>query len=119
MFDTLYQDFQHKAIHRELPPTKIALFKLCFCEGSTAQIIYRAMRFCQTHHLSLLAMLLYRLNAHLSHVVSGRGADIGPGLVIMHSFGIVINSSVRAGRNLVLEHGVTIGSAKGQSPILG
>jgi serine O-acetyltransferase len=33
--------------------------------------------------------------------------------------GIVINSQVRGGRNVILEHGVTIGSEKGQSPVLG
>jgi serine O-acetyltransferase len=51
--------------------------------------------------------------------VIGRKTNIGPGFVILHSFGIVINSSVRAGKNLTLEHGVTIGSEKNQNPIIG
>ena len=92
---------------------------MALSDGSTAQILYRLMRFCQTHHLKPLAAVVYRWNALISQVVIGRGAEIGPGLVILQSFGIVINSSVRAGRNLVLEHGVTIGAEKGQSPVLG
>lgn len=84
-----------------------------------AQILYRAMRFCQTHRLGVLAFLIYRLNAFWSGVVIGRGAEFGPGFVLLHSVGVVINSDVRAGRNLVLEHGVTIGAEKGKSPVLG
>jgi serine O-acetyltransferase len=51
--------------------------------------------------------------------VIGRGADFGPGFVILHSFGVVINSQVRGGRNVVIEHGVTIGAEKDTSPVLG
>lgn len=92
---------------------------MCLSDGSTAQILYRVMQFCQTNHLKPFAIVLYRLNAAVGHLVIGRGADFGPGLVILHSFGIVINSNVRAGKNLIMEHGVTIGAEKGQSPVLG
>nr|UXE44294.1 hypothetical protein Hi04_10k_c1889_00015 [uncultured bacterium] len=92
---------------------------MAFSDGSTAQLLYRAMRFCQTHHLKPLALLLYRLNAAVGHTVIGRGADIGPGFVILQNFSIVINSSVRAGRNLVIAHEVTIGADNGESPVLG
>jgi serine O-acetyltransferase len=119
MFTTLLLDLRHKAEWYDLRPTPGSLLRMCGSDGSTAQILYRVMRFCQTHHLKPLAFLLYRLNAMLGHVVIGRGADFGPGLVILHSFGIVINSRVKAGRNLVLEHGVTIGAEKNQSPTLG
>ena len=88
-------------------------------DGSTTQVLYRAMQFCQTHHLKPIAALLYRLNTFFGHAVIGRSADFGPGLVILHSMGIVVNSSVRAGKNLVLEHGITIGAEKGKSPVLG
>lgn len=119
MFRTLRQDLRHKAEWYELPPTLKSLLRMCLSDGSTAQFLYRAMRFCQTHHLKIVAFILYRLNVLIAHAVIGRGAEIGPGLVILHSIGIVVNSSVRAGRNLVLEHGVTIGAEKGKSPVLG
>ena len=119
VFATIIQDLTRKAEWYEQAPDKRALLRMCFSDGSTAQLLYRAMRFCQIHRLKPLAFLLYRLNAVLGHVVIGRGAEIGPGLVIVHSFGIVINTQVKAGKNLVLEHGVTIGAEKRLSPTLG
>jgi serine O-acetyltransferase len=119
MFDIVREDMRRKAQWYELPATPRSLLRMWFSDGSTAQVLFRMMRFCQTHHLPLVAFFLYRLNAAVGHIVIGRGADIGPGLVVLHSIGTVINSSVKAGRNLVLEHGVTIGAEKGQSPILG
>lgn len=77
------------------------------------------MRYCQTHHLQILAAVIYRVNASTTHAVIGRKAEIGPGFVITHSLGVVINSSVRAGRNLVIEHGATIGEEKFKSPVIG
>ncbi len=112
-------DLRRKVEWYELPGGFKSLLRIWFSDGSTAQILYRAMRFCQTHHLKPLAVILYRLNAVISHVVIGRGADFGPGLVILHSIGIVVNSNVRAGKNLVMEHGVTIGAEKNLSPVLG
>lgn len=118
MFDTVLTDLKHKAEWYGLPVTGRAMLRMCLSDGSTAQLLYRLMRFFQTHHLKPLAAVVYRLNAFLGHVVIGRNADFGPGLVILHSFGIVINSNVRAGKNLVLEHGVTIGAEKGLTPVL-
>lgn len=119
MFRTILSDLRRKAAWYDLEPTPKALVRMCLSDGTTAQMIYRAMRFCQTRRLRPLAAFLYRLNAGISQVVIGRDADIGPGLVILHSCGIVINSRVRAGRNLVLENGVTIGAEKNESPTLG
>jgi len=119
MFETIREDLRRKAEWYDLRPTSKSILRMIVSDGSTAQILYRAMRFCQTHSLKPLAFFLYRLNASVGHAVIGRGAEFGPGFVILHSFGIVINSSVRAGRNLVMEHGVTIGAEKGESPVLG
>lgn len=119
MFDIIREDLRRKAEWYELQPGPKALLRMCLSDGTTAQFIYRSMRFCQTHHLKPLAAILYRLNGAISHAVIGRGADIGPGFVILHSIGVVINSSVKAGRGLVIEHCVTIGAEKNQTPILG
>lgn len=119
MLRLILADLSRKAEWYELKPTPRALLRMWFSDGSTAQILYRMVQFCQRHHLKPLALVLYRLNAALGHAVIGRGAEIGPGFVLLHSMGVVINSSVRAGRNLVLEHGVTIGAEKNQSPVLG
>ena len=109
----------HKATWYDLPPSKASILRMCFSDGSFAQILYRAMRFCQTHSLKPLAYILYRMNVTLYGAVIGRGADFGPGFILLHTVGTVINSEVVAGKNLVLEHGVTIGAEKGASPVLG
>jgi serine O-acetyltransferase len=115
MCRTLLMDLRKKAEWYE----STSLARALLSDGTSAMILYRAMRFCQRLRLSPLAAILYRVNAGIGHAVIGRGADFGPGFVILHSFGVVINSQVRGGRNVVIEHGVTIGAEKGQSPILG
>jgi serine O-acetyltransferase len=63
-------------------------------------------------------MIFNKLNV-LGSCIIGRGADFGPGFVLVHSQGVVINGSVRGGRDIKIEHQVTIGAERGQSPILG
>jgi serine O-acetyltransferase/putative colanic acid biosynthesis acetyltransferase WcaB len=47
--------------------------------------------------------------------------QIGPGLVIFHGFGLVINGDAKIGSNVTLRNGVTIGHARegGKSPQIG
>jgi serine O-acetyltransferase len=119
MFSNLVADLQHKAVVYELPPTRGALLRMLVNDGSAAQIMYRMMRFCQTHRLKILAAVIYRLNSFMTHATIGRNANIAPGFVILHSLGVVINTNVRAGRNLVVYHNVTLGAERNKSPILG
>jgi len=51
--------------------------------------------------------------------VIGVKARFGPGFVLIHPIGVVINSSVRGGSNVWLESGVVIGDNRGRSPVLG
>ena len=115
MLQTFLQDLRMKAEWCETTSPVRVLLR----DGTTAMALYRAMRFCQRLRLVPLAFLLHRMNACMGHAVIGRGAEFGPGFVILHSMGIVINSQVRGGRSVILEHGVTIGSEKGRSPVLG
>ena len=77
------------------------------------------MRWAVRLHLQPPAMILGKLLTFFCGAVIGRGADLGPGLVLLHPFGIVINTSVVAGANCVIESGVTIGAEKGASPRIG
>jgi len=94
------------------------LMKARFTDGSTAMILYRWMQWSRRWHLAPLAMIFNKLNV-MGGCVIGRGADFGEGFVLVHSIGTVINTSVRGGRNVVLEHQVTLGAEKGLSPVLG
>ena len=87
-------------------------------DGTTAMILYRWMQWAQRHRLVPLAMFFNKLNV-MGGCIIGRGADFGAGFVLVHSLGVVINTSVRGGQNVVIEHQVTIGAEKGTSPVLG
>ncbi len=91
-----------------------------FCtDGTFAMIVYRLMQACHRLRLTPVAMLFNKLNVVCGQCIIGRGAEFGSGFVLIHSQGIVINASARGGRNVKLEHQVTIGAEKGESPTLG
>ena len=49
----------------------------------------------------------------------GVRARFGPGFVLIHPVGVVINSSVVGGANVWIESSVVIGDNRGRSPLLG
>src|ERR1035441_286688 len=103
-FQLIRADWDHKRRWLERDPGWKSCLYLVFCEGSLAHLLYRAMGFCQAHHLKLLSALIYRFNGVFCKTIIGREAQFGPGLVFLHGFGIVINSEVKAGEKVVLEH---------------
>jgi serine O-acetyltransferase len=119
IFGTLAEDFRAKAHWLYGRGDRRAIVRAALADGLGATLLFRAMEWATRWRLAPLALLYYKLNAVLFHVVIGRGARIAPGLVLVHGFGIVINGMVRAGRNVVLEHGVTIGAEAGACPVLG
>ncbi|APR74828.1 Serine acetyltransferase [Minicystis rosea] len=96
-----------------------AMLKVLATDGTASMILYRLMQAAGEHGLAPLEMVFNKLNTIVGSCIIGRGAELGDGLVIIHSQGIVINGRVKAGRNLHLEHQVTIGAERRQSPILG
>ena len=93
--------------------------KAWFTDGSFAMVCYRLMQASNRAGLVPLAMLFNKLNVLCGRCVIGRGANFGPDFVLIHSIGIVINSSVRGGRGIKLEHQVTIGAERNEAPELG
>ncbi|WP_315549301.1 hypothetical protein [Microbacterium aurum] len=49
-----------------------------------------------------------RWNTHIHHCDISRGANIGPGFLLMHRFGVIIGPT-DIGANAVIHHNVTIG----------
>jgi serine O-acetyltransferase len=88
--------------------------------GALARRTFRVlvtMRLCQAAAASrgigrlVLAplKLLHRLAAHAAGMDLPWSADIGPGLLLLHGWGLVISPGARLGANVTLFHGVTIG----------
>ncbi len=94
------------------------VLKTLATDGTFAMIVYRLMQAMRRLHLVPLVMLFNKLNV-LGGCIIGRGADFGPGFVLIHSLGVVINSSVRGGARVFVEHQVTIGAEKDAAPVLG
>lgn len=95
------------------------LLRMLSTDGTSAIILYRLMRWLKDCRLGPLALLISFLNKFLNQCVIGTDAEFGPGFVLMHPNGVVINSRVRGGSGVVLESGVVIGSEKGHTPVLG
>lgn len=95
------------------------LLKTLLTDGTFAMACYRAMAWSHRHRLAPLAMLFNKMNAVFGQCIIGRGAQFGPGFVLVHSQGVVINGTVRGGSHVYVEHQVTIGAEKLKSPVLG
>jgi serine O-acetyltransferase len=96
-----------------------ALLKALATDGSTAMLLYRLMQWAGRRRLRLLEFAFNKLNSVINHCVIGRGADFGPGFVLIHANGVVINGQVRGGRDVRIEHQVTLGAERRQSPRIG
>jgi serine O-acetyltransferase len=93
--------------------------KALVADGSPAMLLYRLQQASRAAGLKLPEALFYKLNA-LGGCVIGRGAEFGPGFVLIHSNGVVINGRVKAGANVQVQHQVTIGNnERGEAPVLG
>lgn len=98
----------------------VGMLKILLSDGSGANFLYRLMQAtARFRFLMPLSILIQYANKLLNHCVIGMKADFGPGFVLMHPTGVVINSMVRGGSGVVLESGVVIGGEKGKCPVLG
>jgi serine O-acetyltransferase len=116
---TLIADIKYKQQIFIQDSKGVSLLKVCLSDGTSANVLYRLMRFFARYKLCLpLAVIAQYLNKLLNHCMIGIRADFGPGFVLMHPTGVVINSKVLGGQNIVVESGVVIGDEKGLSPKL-
>ncbi|HEY5009636.1 MAG TPA: hypothetical protein VIH73_00680 [Acidimicrobiales bacterium] len=97
-----------------------AILKTLTTDGTLGMVLYRLMQGSRHMGNAPLEMVFNKLNATFGGCVIGRGAEFGPGFVMFHSNGVVINGKVRAGENVHLHHQVTIADDRlGRSPTLG
>ena len=119
LFRTIAADLRRKARWCYESDSWPAVLKVLLTDGTAAMILYRLMQWSRRWRLLPLELLFNKLNAVCCHCIIGRGAEFGPGFVLVHSTGVVINGRVRGGRDVFLEHQVTIGAERRQSPVLG
>jgi serine O-acetyltransferase len=96
-----------------------AIIKTLLTDGTAAMVWYRLMQWARRWRLAALEMVFNKLNVICCNCIIGRGAEFGPGFVLVHSTGVVINGQVRGGEHVYIEHQVTVGAEGRQSPRLG
>lgn len=119
LFDTIRLDLRSKALWCYENDRPSAQLRALVTDGTPAMLLYRAMQWSRRCGLTPLECVFNKLNAILCNCIIGRGAEFGPGLVLIHSTGVVINGAVRGGRGVHIEHQVTIGAERRHSPVLG
>lgn len=118
LMNNLKADLKRKQQIFKQDGADVSMLRIIMADGTCANILYRLMRWFMYIRLSPLAYVCYQLNKLLNGCVIGVGTDFGPGLVLMHPIGVVINSKVRGGTNITIESAVVIGDDKGRSPQL-
>ena len=119
LFSMIRADIRQKASWCYESATWKTCLKTMLADGTAAMVIYRLMQWARRWHLAPLEMVFNKLNVIFCNCIIGRGAEFGPGFVLIHSTGVVINGSVRGGRNVYIEHQVTIGAERRNSPVIG
>jgi serine O-acetyltransferase len=98
---------------------KISFSRALLTDGTLASILFRLQSASSSARLSALAYFFHILNKIINGCVIGIGARFDGGFVLIHPIGVVINSAVRGGSNIMIESGVVIGDNHGNSPLLG
>jgi serine O-acetyltransferase len=119
LFRLIRSDLRCKALWLYEADGLGAALKVVVTDGTFAMVCYRLMQWSRRYKLTPLEMIFNKLNTICSNCIIGRGAEFGPGFVLIHSTGVVINGRVRGGANVYVEHQVTIGAEGRASPQIG
>lgn len=96
-----------------------SIVRTLLADGTLATLLYRIQAALVRRRLAPLALLPHWINKWVNGCVIGVHAQFGPGLVLIHPIGVVINSAVRGGHNVCIESSVVIGDNRGRVPVLG
>lgn len=101
-------DFQAMMFNREKLSIRKFISSYFFCPGFKAVILYRAASYLNRYSKRLASIIIV-------HCLSVCGAELhdelvcGPGLVLRHPVGVVINANAKIGQNCTIGGSVTIG----------
>lgn len=119
MFSNIRADIRAKQALYSQYGAKYSLLRTLLTDGSSANFLYRMQDWLSSKGGKLAGLVPHILNKWINGCVIGIGAKFGPGFVLIHPVGVVINAGVIGGRNIWLESGVVIGDNRGRSPSLG
>src|SRR6266567_5365680 len=106
--------FSDRGTHAGKPSIRMAVERVATRPGPLAIVLYRLSHRLWVRGRPTVAEVLWRLSYFLTGADIHPGAEIGGGLRLTHTAGVVIGKGVRIGSNVTLLHGVTLGgSARG------
>lgn len=92
-------------------PSRAKIVALIFTNrGLHAMMLYRFAHALRRNRIPILPLVLARLSQLFFAVDISPSAQLGPGIVIVHGFGIVIGERVQIAGDCCLYHGVTLGT---------
>src|SRR5260370_7547641 len=101
MFPLIGCDLRRKALWCYESDRWPAVVKALLTDGTAAMIWYRLMQWAGRWHLAPLEMIFNKINAICCSCIIGRGAQFGPGFVLVHSPASPTNHPVRARSNTI------------------
>ncbi|GEM_PF-968100 len=120
-FATLKRDYQRAYTQSGYQGNFRKMLHTLTNPGFQAVAAYRITRWLLEHRIPFLGAIVQRLAEVWTGVSLPPETQVGPGLLILHFGGIVINGRAVLGENCTLHHGVTIGNRRsgGPSPRIG
>lgn len=103
--------FSSQGTHEGRPSLRGAVVRAVTRPGPLAILLYRLSHRLWARGLHTLAEILWRLNYFLSGADIHPGAQIGGGLRLTHTAGLVIGKGAVIGSDVTLLHGVTLGGS--------
>ncbi len=100
-----------RGTHGGRPTVWIALQRAITRPGPLAILLYRESHQLWRRSLETPAELIWRISFFLTGADIHPGAEIGGGLRLTHTAGLVIGKGVRIGSGVTLLHGVTLGGS--------
>ncbi len=103
--------FSARGTHSGRPSLWLALQRALTRPGPLAIVLYRLSHRLWVSGLRTPAEILWRLNLFFTGADIHPGAEIGGGLRLTHTSGLVIGSGAKVGSNVTLLHEVTLGGS--------
>jgi serine O-acetyltransferase len=103
--------FSAEGTHGGRPSVGKALGRVVTRPGPLAIVLYRLSHRIWNRGLHTVAEIIWRVNLFLTGADIHPGAQIGGGLRLTHTSGLVIGRDAKIGSNVTLLHGVTLGGS--------
>jgi serine acetyltransferase len=103
--------FSDHGTHEGRPTVGKVIGRVLTRPGPLALVLYRFSHRLWVAGWHTVAELVWRVNLFLTGADIHPGSEIGPGLRVTHTSGLVIGRGVRIGANVTILHEVTLGGA--------